>query len=109
MTRSCCARRRTERASAASGLASRAVRGGHDQADMAARQHQNRGGPVAPRAVECHELRVEDREELMVAPVHMVGHPAAVALAREGEHALDPVPVSLDDNLFLAVLHGGAI
>ena len=52
---------------------------------------------------------VEDREELVVAPVHVVGDAAAIALAREGQHPLDPVPVSLHDDFFLAVLHGGAI
>jgi hypothetical protein len=39
----------------------------------------------------------------------VVRDPAAVALTRQGQHALDPVTVSFDDNLLLAVLHGGAI
>jgi hypothetical protein len=39
----------------------------------------------------------------------VVGDTAAIALARKREHALDPVPVSFDDDLFLSVLHGGAI
>src|SRR5215207_11469428 len=54
----------------------------HYQPDVAPREHQDRGGPVASGAVERHELSVEDREKLMVAPVHVVGHPAAIALTR---------------------------
>ncbi len=73
-----------------------AFRGGHDEADVAAREHQNRCLPGAAAAVERHHRRVLDREELLVAAVDVVGKPAAVALARQREHALDPIPVRFD-------------
>src|SRR5215210_2337294 len=98
-----------KRPTAASWLASGAFGGWNDQPDVPAGQHQDRGGPVLPRAVERDELGVQDGEELMIAAVHVIGDPAAVALAGKRQHSLDPVPVSLDDNFFLAVVHGGAI
>src|ERR687897_731096 len=64
-----------------------------------------------PPRTECSyapsEAGVEDREELLVAAVHVVGDAAAVALRGEREQALHAVAVGLDYDFFLAVLHGG--
>src|SRR6185436_14842510 len=61
---------------------------------------------VAPRAVERDELAVDHREELLVAPVHVVRDARAVALARQRHQTLNAVAVGLHDHAFLAHLHG---
>src|SRR6185436_3009086 len=89
--------------------ASGAVGGRHDQPDVAAGQHEDGGGPVPAGAVDRDEVGVDDREELLVAAVHVVGHAAPVALLRQRQHALYAVAVRFDDDLFFTVLHGGGI
>ena len=87
----------------------RALGGRHDQPDVPPGQHQDGRVPVAAGPVEGHQLGVEDREELLVAPVHVVGNPAPVALARERQHALYAITVRFNNDLFLTVLHGRGI
>src|SRR5687768_12178869 len=91
------------------GMQLRALGGGHDQPDVAPCQHEHRRLPVPARPVERRQAGVEDREELLVAAVHVVGDAAAVALGREREQALHAIAVGLDDDFLLSVLHGGAM
>src|SRR4051812_36381977 len=79
--------------------------GRHDEMDVAAGQHENGRLPVAAGAVERGHVRVLNGEELVVAAVDVVREPAAVALARQGEHALHAVAVGLDHHPLAPDIH----
>ena len=53
-----------------------------------------------------HQLAVDQREELGVAAVHVVGHSRPMAFAREGHQSFHAVAVGLHHHAFPAVLHG---
>ena len=91
------------------GMQLRALGGRHDQPDVPPGKHQHGRLPVASRAVDGDELSVQDREELLVAAVHVVGDPAPVTLQGEGQHALYAIAIRFNNDLFLTVLHGRAI
>jgi hypothetical protein len=77
-----------------------------DEHDLAAGDHDEAHLPRRLRAVEDRDRGVADREEVAIPLVHEVGHPAAVALSRQGERALDPVTDRLDHDGLAAHVHG---
>src|SRR5213076_456560 len=55
------------------------------------------------------DLAVGHRQELSVALVHVVGEPAAIALGRQVERALDAILLDLDDDLLTPQFHAARL
>ncbi len=82
---------------------------GHSEVDVGPGHHHERRALDVLRFVAGSDGGVLEGEELAVALVQVVREPAAVALAREAEVALDPVTVGFHDDGFEALVHGGRL
>jgi hypothetical protein len=73
-----------------------------NEPDVLAGDHEKRQLLDSFWRVERRKRRVLDREELPIPLVHEVGQPAAVALARKRELALDTPAIRLENDLLEA-------
>ena len=58
------------------------------------------------RALEARDLDIGQRQESVLRGVEVVGQPAAVAVDRKAQQTGDSMPLGLDDDPLLTVLHG---
>src|SRR5919109_3482987 len=77
---------------------------GEGELDVGPGDRDKRAG-LGRAAVQGRELGVDEGDEVEIAPVQVVGEAAAVALARQGEIADDPVSVGLQYHALPPRLH----
>ena len=89
-------------------LPRRTESGWNDQPDVAPGEHQHRRLPRFA-ALERGELGVLDGEEVLVAPVEVIGEARAEALRGQGHPALDAISLGLDQHGLLAKVHAASV